>query len=80
VHDIRITPLRNIQVIARGREIRELPRLMKTYGRGRWRKLKGNAGFNCRTGQFVKPKYIGMKRWASAKKKRRSKPSWIDLN
>ena len=31
------------QVIARGRAIRELGRLERSYGRGRWRKLKGVA-------------------------------------
>jgi hypothetical protein len=33
----------DIEVIARGQAIRELPRLRRKYGRGRWRKLKGNA-------------------------------------
>lgn len=32
-----------IESIAVGRRIRDLPRLRKTYGRGRWRKLKGFA-------------------------------------
>ena len=32
-----------IQTIAVGRSIRNLPRLRKLYGRGRWRKLKGVA-------------------------------------
>ena len=31
------------EVIAAGRAIRELERLVKTYGPGRWRKLKGIA-------------------------------------
>jgi len=30
-----------IEIIAVGSSIRELPRLRKMYGRGRWRKLKG---------------------------------------
>jgi hypothetical protein len=33
----------NIEVIAVGRAIRELGRLRKHYGPGRWRKLKGVA-------------------------------------
>lgn len=33
----------NIGVIAAGNSIRELPRLRKFYGPGRWRKLKGIA-------------------------------------
>ena len=32
-----------IETIAVGRNIRVLPYLQKTYGRGRWRKLKGIA-------------------------------------
>lgn len=38
-----IGELTDIEVIAVGRAIRELARLRKTYGPGRWRKLKGNA-------------------------------------
>jgi hypothetical protein len=33
----------NIEPIAVGREIRDLPRLQKQYGKGSWRKLKGFA-------------------------------------
>jgi hypothetical protein len=32
-----------IEIIGVGRSIRELPRLRKAYGSGRWRKLKGIA-------------------------------------
>ncbi len=32
-----------IEVIATGRRIREIRRLKKSYGQGRWRKLKGTA-------------------------------------
>lgn len=32
-----------IELIASGRSIREIKRLRKIYGRGRWRKLKGTA-------------------------------------
>lgn len=35
--------LTSIETIAAGNSIRELPRLRKFYGRGRWRKLKGVA-------------------------------------
>ena len=35
--------LRDIKIIAIGRQIRELPILRKRFGRGRWRKLKGVA-------------------------------------
>ena len=44
----------NIEVIAVGSSIREVKRLRKAYGSGRWRKLKGTAtislddGLTCR--------------------------------
>jgi hypothetical protein len=43
VHFEIIGPITNIQVIAVGRRIRQLGRLRKLYGRGRWRKMKGEA-------------------------------------
>ena len=36
-----INPVREVQVIAVGPRIRDLPRLKRIYGTGRWRKLKG---------------------------------------
>jgi hypothetical protein len=33
----------SVEIIAVGRRIRQLARLRKAYGRGRWRKLKGIA-------------------------------------
>jgi hypothetical protein len=39
-----------IETIAVGRRIRELPRLWRLYGRGRWRTLKGLAFVRLRTG------------------------------
>ena len=38
-----IGPISDIKTFATGRGIRELPRLRKLYGRGRWRKRKGIA-------------------------------------
>ncbi|HTM46339.1 MAG TPA: hypothetical protein VL137_15370 [Polyangiaceae bacterium] len=38
-----VGPFLNIETIAAGREIRELRRLKRAYGRGRWRKCKGFA-------------------------------------
>jgi hypothetical protein len=44
VTDFRIIDsIRAPQTIARGRQIRELKRIRKAYGKGRWRKLKGIA-------------------------------------
>jgi hypothetical protein len=41
----------NISTIAVGRAIRELPRLRRLYGKGRWRKIKGEARIRLRTGR-----------------------------
>lgn len=35
--------LSDIETIAKGAAIRDLPRLRRLYGRGRWRKMKGMA-------------------------------------
>ena len=48
-----ISPIEDIEVIAVGSSIRDVERLRKTHGSGRWRKLKGRAfvrledGFEC---------------------------------
>lgn len=36
-----VGPIRDIETIATGRAIREVRRLRRRYGRGRWRKRKG---------------------------------------
>lgn len=42
--DVKIVgELAQVEEIAVGRSIRELDRLIKTYGPGRWRKMKGRA-------------------------------------
>ena len=41
----------DVEIIARGKGIRELHRLNRVYGRGRWRKLKGRANIRLDTGQ-----------------------------
>ena len=38
-----IDAVRDTQIIAQGRQIRELKRIIKAHGKGRWRKLKGIA-------------------------------------
>lgn len=38
-----VGPITEIAIIARGRDIHDLARLQKKYGRGNWRKLKDNA-------------------------------------
>lgn len=48
-----IPPLTDIELIASGREIRELQRLRKAYGPGRWRKLKGIANVQLSDGTIA---------------------------
>lgn len=43
-----------VETIAVGRRIRDLPRLRRLYGRGQWRKLKGVALVRLRTGRIRK--------------------------
>lgn len=43
----------NVRVIAAGRAIRDLAKLKKVYGKGRWRKLKGTALVELDTGEIL---------------------------
>lgn len=45
--------LGSVEAIASGRAIRELPRLRKFYGRGRWRKMKGVATIRLTNGRLI---------------------------
>ncbi len=47
-----ISEVTQIEVIAVGNSIRDLPRLQKQYGRARWRKLKGIAQIRLPSGQM----------------------------
>ena len=47
-----ISEITDIEVIAKGRGIRDLSRLRKKYGPGRWRKLKGNARVRLENGNI----------------------------
>jgi hypothetical protein len=49
-----IGEITQIDVIAIGRSIRDLPRLRRMYGSGRWRKLKGAALVRLHSGQIRK--------------------------
>ena len=42
--------IEGVETVAVGRSIRELPRLRKIYGPGRWRKRKGFAVFRLQNG------------------------------
>jgi hypothetical protein len=45
--------LTKVETIATGSGIREIARLRKRYGRGRWRKRKGVAEVHLRSGEIV---------------------------
>jgi len=45
--------IEHIEIIALGKSIRELARLEKVYGKGRWRKLKGIARVRLPNGNIV---------------------------
>lgn len=45
--------IRSIEVIATGRGIRVLDRLVRQYGSGSWRKVKGVANIRLATGEIV---------------------------
>jgi hypothetical protein len=47
-----VSPIGDVEIIATGRSIRDLPRLRKTYGTGRWRKLKGIATIRLANGSL----------------------------
>jgi hypothetical protein len=49
-----IGPITEIETIATSSGIRELPRLRKRYGRGRWRKRKGIAEVRLSNGDIVR--------------------------
>lgn len=44
--------LAEVETIARGNGIRDLPRLTRIYGRGNWRKRKGVARIRLSTGRI----------------------------
>lgn len=44
----------SVETISVGRSIHELPRLIKAYGKGRWRKLKGVATVRLSDGSLHK--------------------------
>jgi hypothetical protein len=49
-----LSNITGVETIAAGSGIRELPRLRKRHGRGRWRKRKGVAEIRLRTGETVR--------------------------
>ena len=54
MHFRMISELSQVETIATGTGIREIARLRKTYGRGRWRKRKGTADLQLPNGVLVR--------------------------
>jgi hypothetical protein len=48
--DAILGDITDVEVIATGKAIRDLPRLRRLYGQGRWRKMKGVARIRLHTG------------------------------
>jgi len=47
-----LSEITNVEIIALGSSIRDLRRLIESYGDGRWRKLKGVAVVRLRSGRI----------------------------
>ncbi len=47
-----VDEITDVEIIAIGSKIRDLPRLRKIYGKGRWRKLKGIARIKLKNGRI----------------------------
>jgi hypothetical protein len=47
-----LSEITNAETIAVGRGIRNLPRLRRLYGKGYWRKMKGQARIRLRNGRI----------------------------
>ena len=56
-----IGEIEDIETIAVGGRIRDIMRLRKQYGLGRWRKLKGIARVRLQSGRICKAELPGMK-------------------
>ncbi len=59
----------DIETIVAGTSVRELPRLRKLYGKGRWRKLKGVALVRLHSGRIRKAELHWYEAHGMAKKK-----------
>jgi hypothetical protein len=67
--------IKNVEVIATGKSIRERNRLWKIYGKGRWRKQKDWQISNCQMALLATLRFTGMKHMESAKRNTKSNES-----
>lgn len=51
MHFVILGPIRNVETVAVGGRIKEVMRLNRQYGPGRWRKLKGLAQVRLQNGR-----------------------------
>jgi len=64
------------ETIATGSGIREIGRLRKRYGRGRWRKRKGIAEIRLQAARLSEPRCTGMRQAGSGNGNSRSSASF----
>ena len=69
--------IEGIETIAKGPSVRERKRLAEQFGRGRWRKLKGNATVKLRDGSTGRAEVLVL--MESGVEKSRSSGSWSNL-
>ena len=60
-----VGPITDMETIAAGRSIRQLSRLRRQYGQGRWRKLKGIATVRVARASCGVPRFTGTRRMES---------------
>ena len=72
-----IGEIENIEEIAAGGRIRDIMRIQKQYGTGRWRKLKGLAMVRLQSGKIRKAELHWYEAHGSGKKKMKIK-SFLD--
>jgi len=63
-----VSEITDIEIVAVGSSIREIGRLRRMYGQGRWRKLKGVAMVAYQMNRFAGLRYIGTKPTGSARR------------
>lgn len=67
-------PISGIETIAVGRQIRDLPRLIRIYGKGRWRKRKGFAVVRFADGSVWKAEVHWYEAFGIGRKELKAKP------
>lgn len=73
MHFELIGPIRDAETFAQGSGIRELKRLKRVYGSGRWRKRKGNATIKLTSGEVLEAEMHGYEATGIGKKEMKIK-------